>query len=72
MELTGFSRSAIYQNIKIGLFPPPVHAGAQTSVWAVHEICAVNAARLASKPNEEIRELVKRLVADRAEAAETA
>ena len=63
--MTGLSRSVLYAHVQRGLFTPPIHLGPQTAVWPRHEINAINAARLASKSEDEIREVVKAMIADR-------
>jgi prophage regulatory protein len=63
---TGQGRSSIYAAIADGLFPPPVKIGARAVGWISHEVDAINAARAAGKTQDEIKDLVKRLVADRA------
>ena len=61
----GRSRSAHYLDIQEGLFTPPVSIGARAVGWPDHEIEAINAARIAGKSDDYIRELVSRLVAAR-------
>ena len=58
------SKSGIYDNIKKGLLPPPVKLGA-SSVWIESEIETVNRAIIAGSNHDEIRDLVKQLVASR-------
>lgn len=62
---TGNKRSTAYDRIKKGLLPPPISIGGTNSGWPDNEIDAVNAARIAGKSDDEIRELVKSLVAAR-------
>ena len=64
--------SALAQQIRDGLFPPPVRVGAKKSAWPEHESDAILRARIAGKSDEEIRALVRRLVAERAKLAERA
>jgi len=54
------SRSTLYLRIKQGLLPPPVKLGERCSAWPEYEVAAINAARIAQKSNDEIRELVKK------------
>ena len=68
-ERTGDSRSGLHRKVQAGLFPPPVKIGERASAWPEHEVDAVNAARIAGKSDDEIRELVRRLVAARSEMA---
>ncbi len=66
MNATGLSRSTLYLRIKQQLLPPPVKIGERCAAWPSHEIEAINAARIAGKPDEEIRELVNQLQQQRA------
>ena len=66
---SALGRVSIYDGAKKGIFPPPVKIGARASAWLEHEVEAVNAARAAGKSDDEIRELVAKLVAARSKAA---
>lgn len=55
------SRSTIYLRIAQGLFTRPVSLGARAVGWPAREVAAINAARIAGKSDDAIRELVKRL-----------
>jgi prophage regulatory protein len=61
----GRKRSALYKDISAGLFPPPIRIGARAVAWARHELQAVAAARLAGQSDDEIRDLVRKLVGAR-------
>jgi prophage regulatory protein len=65
---TGLSRSTIYLRIMQGVFTHPVSLGARAVGWPAHEVDALNAARIAGKPETEIRALVAKLEAARAAA----
>ena len=65
----GISRSTVYLRIRQGLMPPPVKLGERCSAWPNYEISAINAARIAQKSNDEIRELVAQLQRQRMTAA---
>ena len=69
MDVMGISRSTVYLRIKQGLMPPPVKLGERSSAWPNYEISAINAARIAQKSNDEIRELVAHLQRQRMSAA---
>ncbi len=58
---TGLSRSTLYLRIAHGVFPHPVSLGGRAVGWPAHEVAALNAARIAGKPEAEIRELVVKL-----------
>lgn len=62
---TGLSRSTIYLRIAQGVFPRPVSLGGRAVGWPAHEVAALIAARIAGKPDAEIRALVAQLEAAR-------
>lgn len=63
------SHASIYSAIKAGLFTTGVAIGQRAKGWPSFEVQAINAARIAGKTDDDIRELVKRLHANRAELA---
>lgn len=67
-QLTGNPTSTWYELEKDGLVPPPVRLGKYAVGWPLSELAALNAARIAGKSDDEIKSLVKRLIAKRAEA----
>jgi prophage regulatory protein len=70
IQVTGKGRTTIYGDIADGLMTPPVNIGARSVGWPSSEIDAINAARIAGKTDDEIRALVKQLVAKRKQAGE--
>ena len=66
---SGLSRSTIYLRIAQGLWTKPVSLGARAVGWPSGEVAAINAARIAGKPDEEICALVVKLEAARKAAA---
>ena len=62
---TGLSRSTLYLRIANGVFTHPVSLGGRAVGWPAQEIAALNAARIAGKPDEDIRDLVTMLEAAR-------
>lgn len=65
---TGYrSNASIYNLIRDGLWTQPVKIGERSSGWPDDEVRALCAARIAGKLDSEIRELVGRLHAKRAE-----
>jgi prophage regulatory protein len=62
--------SSLYEHIRKGLFTPPIKTNKQTSAWPEHESDAIICARIAGASDDELRELVKQLVANRAKLAE--
>jgi len=68
MGATGLSRAGVYAYVGKGLLPKAVKIGERASAWPESEIAAVNAARIAGKSDNEIRELVSDLERQRCEA----
>lgn len=68
-ELGHRSDASVYNAIRDGLFTTGVAIGQRAKGWPDYEAKAFNAARIAGKTDDEIRELVKRLHAKRAELA---
>jgi prophage regulatory protein len=66
---TGLSRSTLYLRIAQGVFTHPVSLGGRAVGWPAHEVATLNAARIAGKPDNEIRKLVVQLEAARKAAA---
>lgn len=64
--ITGQRTTWVYARIKAGLFPPPIKLG-RSSLWIEDELAAVNNAAIAGSTDAELRELVKRLIAARAQ-----
>jgi prophage regulatory protein len=62
---TGLSRSTLYLRIAHGVLTHPVNLGGRAVGWPANEVAALNAARIAGKPDNEIRELVAQLEAAR-------
>jgi len=61
------SHASIYNAITAGLFTKGVAIGQRSRGWPDQEVAAINAARIAGQSDDEIRELVKRLHANRVE-----
>ena len=69
MGATGLSRAGVYAYVKKGLLTKAVKIGERASAWPSDEISSVNAARIAGKSDDEIRELVTSLERQRSERA---
>ena len=69
MEVMVMRRSTLYLRIRQGLMTPPVRLSERCSVWPECEVTAINAARIAEKSKDEIRELVRQLQQHRTKAA---
>ena len=65
---SGLSRSTIYLRVSQGLWTKPVSLGARAVGWPSDEVAALNAARIAGKKDDEIRDLVEKLEAVRKDA----
>ena len=61
--------ASVYNAIRVGLFTNGVAIGQRAKGWPDYEVDAINAARVAGKSENEIRELVKALHAKRSELA---
>ena len=59
------STSSVYNVINAGLFTKPVAIGERSVGWPDYEVEAINQARIAGKCNDEIRDLVNCLHAQR-------
>jgi prophage regulatory protein len=70
LSATGLKSSAQYEAIALGLFPRGVHIGPRAVGWPSDEIDAINKARIAGWSDEQIKELVKYLHAERLKAAD--
>ena len=68
-RLRGKSRSARYVDIEEELLTPGVSLGLRSIGWPEYEIEALNKARVAGKSDDQIRVLVRELVAARNAAA---
>ena len=62
---SGYSRSTIYLRISQGLWTKQVTLGPRCIGWPANEVAALNAARIAGKSDDEIRQLVTSLEASR-------
>jgi prophage regulatory protein len=63
------SHASIYNAIRSGLFTTGVAIGQRSKGWPSEEVRAINAARIAGQSDAQIKELVNRLHAKRAELA---
>lgn len=70
-ELGHVSIATVYNYARAGLLTKSVRFGARATGWPDYEVRAVVAARTAGKTDDEIRELVKQLHAQRAQLAPT-
>ena len=66
------SRAQLYLDITAGLFPPPVKIGERLSAWPAREVETVIGAEIRGATPDELRALVRKLVAARRHAEEAA
>ena len=66
----GIAQSTFYEWIARGLMTPGIALGWRSVGWPAHELDAIAGARIAGKTEDEIRALVRDLIASRAQAAE--
>ena len=64
--ITGYRRSARHHKVRQGLLPPPIALGPRATAFIASELEAITAARAAGAGDDQIRDLVKQLVAARA------
>ena len=65
LRAAGTGRTKFYEDMNAGLMVPAVRLGERAVGWPTHEVEAIVMARIAGCDDEQIRCLVKRLVADR-------
>ena len=63
--MTGFRKSARAAKILDGLLPPPIKLGGKAAGFLAHELAAIIGARASGATDDDIRAVVKRLIADR-------
>jgi len=61
-------KTTLYAWQAAGLLTPGIQLGARSVAWPAHELDAIAAARIAGKSEDEIRALVRDLVAARTQA----
>jgi prophage regulatory protein len=61
------SRSSLYRDVAVGLFPPPISIGPRCSAWVESEVELILRAQVAGASPDEIRQLVARVVTARAQ-----
>lgn len=65
LVLTGLSKSTLYNRIADGVFPPAISLGARAVGYIASEVNAVIQAMIEEQSPEQIKALVKQLVANR-------
>lgn len=68
-NFAGLSNTSLFEQTKLGLFPPPISIGARAVGFIFHEIQTVIAARSIGKSDDEIRQIVKALIKQRETSA---
>jgi prophage regulatory protein len=69
--LTGWRRTALKTREKEGTFTPRIRRSSRDNVWPESEVAAINQAIIAGASKEQLQELVRELVAARAQKART-
>ena len=65
LEKTGYKHATFQVRIRAGQFPPPVKISERSSAWPEDEVDQTNAAMIAGATSDQLRELVRKLVAER-------
>jgi prophage regulatory protein len=68
-DRTGLGRATVYEHIGLGTMTPPIRIGPKWSAWPSDEIDAILAARISSWSDDQLRRLVKGLIAARKRVA---
>ena len=63
------SRTTLFREIKLGVFPPSVSVALRRKAWLENEVETVLAARAAGKPRSEILIIVQTLLSARTKEA---
>lgn len=66
-KLLPISTSAIYDRIKLGIFPPNISLGGKAVAWIEEEVHTVINEMVMGATKDELRQLVTKLVAERTE-----
>jgi len=69
IQLTGLSKSSLYNRINDGLFTPPISLGARAVAFVASEVDTVIQAMIEEQPPAEIRVLVSNLIQQRKKSA---
>lgn len=69
-QMLGRSRSSRERDTRAGLLPPPIRISYRRTGYLRREIAAIVAARAGGATDDEIREIVRRLMSERARRAE--
>lgn len=72
MRATGKPKSTLYRDIAEGTFPRGIKIGRRSGGWVSTWIARINAARIAGKSEEEIKQMVAEMNAERGVAAQFA
>jgi len=72
LDLTGLSKSTVYDRITKNLFPMNISLGGRAVGWLLHEVNIVCAAMAAGANHEQIEALVINLIAQRNDILEGA
>ena len=56
------SRSSLYEDIRLGIFVPPIKLGARAVAWLSEEVETLKVARTAGVTTEQVRSVVRQLI----------
>lgn len=65
LKSQAIGKSTLHNRIRDGLFVPPISLGARSVAWPQHEVESITNALIAGKSQDDIRKLVKLLIAKR-------
>ena len=69
-ELADISKGTFYAHVNLGLLTKPIKVGARAVGLPDYEVAAIAQARIAGKTDDDIKDLVQRLHAARAQVGE--
>lgn len=64
-ERLGRGRSTLHEDVRRGIMPPPIRVGARWSAWPSDETSEIARARITGFTDDQLRVLVKELLARR-------
>lgn len=70
LAIRGIGRSRHYEDVAAGRYPSPVKLSLRCARWPAGEVLEMARASIAGQPEEEIRQLVRRLEAARVNTRE--
>lgn len=65
LSIHAIGKTTLHNRIRDGLFTPPISIGARAVAWPSNEVESLSNALIAGKSQDDIRDLVKLLIAKR-------